>query len=57
MSVGAPGAHFGRDPDRLDQLLLCRAISQGCFCVTLYAVRALRDVRHGDSDDLLDFSG
>jgi len=46
MSVGASGAHFSRDPDRLDQLLLCRAMPQRCLGVTLDAVGALRDVRH-----------
>jgi hypothetical protein len=53
MRVGGAGAHFGGDPDRLHHLGLGRTALQCQLGVAADAVRALRDVRRRDGDQLL----
>src|SRR5687767_4833638 len=53
VGVGTPGTHLGGHPDRLHELLLGRALAQGCLRMAADAVRALGDVRDGHRDDLL----
>jgi len=57
MGVGTSGAHFRRDPNCLDKLLLRRAMPHGRLRVPFDAVGTLRDVRHGNGNDLLHLDG
>ena len=54
MGEGGAGAHFRRDPDRFHQFLMRGALAQRRARVTADAIRALRDVRDRDRDDVLD---
>src|SRR5690554_6557443 len=53
MRVGASGTHLRRHPDRLHHLFGARALTLGLLRVAFDAVRALRDMRNRDSDQLL----
>ena len=51
------GAHFRRHPDRFHQLLMRSAFAQRGARVAANAIRALRDVRDGDGNDVLGLGG
>jgi len=53
VGVGPAGAHLGRDPYRLHDLLVARALAPREACVAGDAVRTLGDVRDCDRDELL----
>jgi hypothetical protein len=57
MSVGAPSPHLGGDPNCFHELLWRCTVAQRRLGVPLDAVRALRDVRDCDGDDLLGLRG
>jgi hypothetical protein len=50
--IGTAGAHLGRDPNRLHDLLGSRTLSAGQPGVSLDAVWALGDVSDGDGNEL-----
>ena len=54
MRERSPGAHFRRDPDRLHELLVSGSLKQRGTGVSSDAVRALRDMRDSNRDDVLD---
>ena len=57
MCVRASRPHLGRDPNGLHQLLARGAVAECRFRVSPDAIRALRDVCHRNSDQLLGLRG
>ena len=55
MRVGGSGTHLRSHPDRLHDLLGCGAVTFGSTGMGANAVRALRNVRDSDRDQLLRF--
>ena len=55
MRIGGAGPHLRCDPNRFHQLLVGCAFLHGGFRVSADAIGTLRDVRHGDRDQLLGF--